>query len=340
MKEITLTSYGACRITPIPKSSIQDFKWRMEAWLKRQRSKGHGSAFMLNIYGVSFDATDPVLRMVSECPSSSLMEYLQQHPSDENFKAKSVQQIAAGLAHIHENVGDGWGLVHGDIRGDNIWVREGDGGVTCCIGPFCLEGRPKYDTRQTLARWIAPEIVSPGMLPTTMDNYHVYREGNFTKESDVFALGCTIIEIYTGSPPEPVRSAGATTSDMKSLRALNSTRSRTEQYLLPNWIAIIPSPAHSSESTVAVNLWKLLDNMLSFAPTDRDTSYAISNILHGDKLAANIPNRAPFGTAKSLQRQCSRKMEAELSEWAYSTGQKLVTTISTKLGRSQPGSPS
>ncbi|KAI3786358.1 hypothetical protein L1987_39974 [Smallanthus sonchifolius] len=95
--------------------------------------------------------------------------------------ASYTRQIVEGLDYIHSNK-----VVHCDIKGGNILVQE-DGGVK--IGDF---GCAKWDDQEApvcgTPMFMAPEVARG-------------EEQGFA--ADVWALGCTIIEMATGVSPWP-----------------------------------------------------------------------------------------------------------------------------------------
>ncbi|KIK56113.1 hypothetical protein GYMLUDRAFT_174748, partial [Collybiopsis luxurians FD-317 M1] len=101
-------------------------------------------------------------------------------------------EIAAGLHYIHSKI------THGDIRGANILVTEE---LHCCLADFGLAMTTSDSQEWSDAitgvmkgaiRWMAPELLNTEGLV----------DGIFKSPSrDIFALGCTMIEILTLQPP-------------------------------------------------------------------------------------------------------------------------------------------
>ncbi|QRW12040.1 Tyrosine-protein kinase [Ceratobasidium sp. AG-Ba] len=94
--------------------------------------------------------------------------------------------ICAGLAYLHEH-----DVIHGDLRGANVLIspkgtpRLIDFGLATVVG-----GIPAFSESSSMAgtvRWMAPEL-------------QVENHGT-TRASDIFALGMTMLEMYTGAPP-------------------------------------------------------------------------------------------------------------------------------------------
>eukprot|EP01065_Artemidia_motanka_P035049 TRINITY_DN4298_c0_g1_i1.p1 TRINITY_DN4298_c0_g1~~TRINITY_DN4298_c0_g1_i1.p1 ORF type:complete len:1222 (+),score=227.36 TRINITY_DN4298_c0_g1_i1:51-3716(+) len=94
-----------------------------------------------------------------------------------------VQGVVSGVAYMH-----GRGIVHRNLRGENIVICSG--GRARIIG-FCSamrlrEPRHVSDSLPSVPHWTAPEVLRGGM---------------HRKESDVWSVGCTVVEMLTGSPP-------------------------------------------------------------------------------------------------------------------------------------------
>ena len=101
---------------------------------------------------------------------------------DEQVVADFIRQVVFGLRYLHHQ-----GVVHRDIKGANILVTKesnvklADFGVASTkpadSGPIDVAGSPY---------WMAPEIIS--------------LTGSSTA-SDIWSVGCTVIELLTGFPP-------------------------------------------------------------------------------------------------------------------------------------------
>ena len=105
---------------------------------------------------------------------------------EEGVARKYVEQLVAGLEYIHRN-----GVVHRDVKSDNVLV-DGKGGVKLTdFGAAKKVGQPGGEFTESKSLigspyWMAPEVVQ--------------RVGH-SYPSDIWSLGCLLIELLTGKPP-------------------------------------------------------------------------------------------------------------------------------------------
>ncbi|ESQ51837.1 hypothetical protein EUTSA_v10016838mg [Eutrema salsugineum] len=100
---------------------------------------------------------------------------------DEAQVVKYTRQILRGLEYIHSK-----GIAHCDVKGSNVVVA--DKGVAKIADFGC-------------AKRVDPEVESPVMGTPAFMAPEVARGEKQGKESDIWAVGCTVIEMATGSPP-------------------------------------------------------------------------------------------------------------------------------------------
>lgn len=104
---------------------------------------------------------------------------------DEKLVASYVTKILDGLGYIHRN-----GVVHCNLRADSILTTR-DGRVKLSEFGTSLRLREIEETSFVVPgspNWTAPEV------------FELELKGISTK-SDIWSLGCTVIELLTGKPP-------------------------------------------------------------------------------------------------------------------------------------------
>lgn len=107
---------------------------------------------------------------------------------DESLIKIYTQQILQGLDHIHEN-----GLAHCDIKSQNILIGE-EGIKIADLGCAKFAGEAEFgDSPLVLQFSGTPAFMAP----------EVARGEKQGLEADVWALGCTVIEMATGRGPWP-----------------------------------------------------------------------------------------------------------------------------------------
>ncbi|KIP02945.1 hypothetical protein PHLGIDRAFT_78369 [Phlebiopsis gigantea 11061_1 CR5-6] len=108
---------------------------------------------------------------------------------EKGAKTPLIVNVAEGLAYLHAE-----GIVHGDLRGDNVLV---DGNYKAVIADFGLttfahgHSRNYASIRKGDSGWSAPELLN------SKDGY----SSRQTSASDVYAFAIVCIEIYLGRAP-------------------------------------------------------------------------------------------------------------------------------------------
>lgn len=140
---------------------------------------------IVKFYGVISDDSSfkILLELVAGGSISKMIETYKPFP--ENVCKKYTFQILKGLEYLHIH-----GVIHRDIKGANILVdRDGICKLSDFGGSKVITNEVEYKRKNTLhgtPHWMAPEIIK-------------YSE--YSRYSDIWALGCTIIEMLSGNPP-------------------------------------------------------------------------------------------------------------------------------------------
>jgi serine/threonine protein kinase len=101
----------------------------------------------------------------------------------ENLVGVYMTQVLQGLQYLHDQ-----GVIHRDIKGANILTTK-DGTVKLAdfgVSTSTLSGPDKEAQVVGTPYWMAPEII---------------QLSGATSASDIWSVGCTVIELLQGRPP-------------------------------------------------------------------------------------------------------------------------------------------
>jgi len=135
--------------------------------------------------------------------NGSLKQTLQEFGElSEELTAGYVVKVLSGLDYLHHN-----DIVHGDLKAANVLVTKNGDVKLSDFGVSLYQRTVEYGVK-TISyppNWAAPEVI---------------KLKNATKKSDVWSLGCTVIELLTGQPPygEIVHSLSGTGSFLFPVR--------------------------------------------------------------------------------------------------------------------------
>ncbi|KAL5641749.1 hypothetical protein ACGC1H_002011 [Rhizoctonia solani] len=133
---------------------------------------------------------DQYLGMVSEwMENGNLHEYLRKFPDADRYQL--CVHIVSGLDYMHTR-----STVHGDLKAANVLVSlngvakisDFDFSIMSEVGSLVFS--ESSNSRAGSVRWAAPEIIFS-------------ETPKRTTQSDVYALGMTILEVFTGEVPYP-----------------------------------------------------------------------------------------------------------------------------------------
>ncbi|EUC67620.1 tyrosine kinase family catalytic domain protein [Rhizoctonia solani AG-3 Rhs1AP] len=182
-------------------------------------------------------------------PYSSLLAYIAETPQSD--RCNLCTQVAEGLLYIH-----GLGIAHGDIKGDNVVVsNEGMAKITDFGCATMRRDFPvAFTATESLSysvRWAAPELFLDEGIKT---NY----------ETDVYALGMTILEVLTGNVPH---------KDKADLAVIHTVVFRKEHPARP----VDCIPPHSAKGD---ELWSMLGRCWSYEPRLRPKASEVRDFLN------------------------------------------------------------
>ncbi|KAF8187399.1 hypothetical protein K438DRAFT_1973014 [Mycena galopus ATCC 62051] len=183
------------------------------------------------------------------------MAFLQTHP---NFNKNCLMRnIASGLEYLHDLDPP---VVHGDIKGANILIDNSghaclaDFGLPLAVESQALGTSSAGSTRGTL-RWLSPEILD--------SSRKAERQTSLTKR-DIYAFGCTILEIYTGNHPFP---------HLQDVEVIHNVVTKHERPEIP-----------SNAVAQLKDLHPLLKRCSHNDPRQRPNATEIGNVLHLEPL--------------------------------------------------------
>ncbi len=137
---------------------------------------------IVKCYG-SFIKGNKLNIVLEYCRGGSLLTLLKNFTHfDENIIRKYISQILDGLEYLHIH-----NIIHRDIKCANILLDKD----TCKLTDFGSAKIMKEDmnllsSMHGTPNWMAPEII---------------KNSNITRYSDIWSIGCTILEMFQGEPP-------------------------------------------------------------------------------------------------------------------------------------------
>jgi serine/threonine protein kinase len=142
----------------------------------------------------------------------------------ENLVGVYMTQVLQGLQYLHDQ-----GVIHRDIKGANILTTK-DGTVKLAdfgVSTSTLAGPDKEAQVVGTPYWMAPEII---------------QLSGATSASDIWSVGCTVIELLQGKPPYHNLAA------MPALFAIVND----DHPPLPEGVSPVGSPWHSNKDLALI----------------------------------------------------------------------------------------
>ena len=226
------------------------------------------------IYGVE-DAGSTRALVLEFVPGDTLADRIVRGHIPINETLAIARQIALALEAAHEH-----GIVHRDLKPSNIKVRD-DGTVKVLDFGLAkaLDTMSSVSGRTQSLTLNSPAMTQPGVVLGTAAymSPEQARGQNADKRSDVWAFGCVLYEMLTGTPPF----AGDTVSDLVA-SVLRSD---------PDW-GRLPSPLASSIVT-------LVKRCLEKDRSRRIADASVATFILNEPLAAEPDDRPATARAKT-----------------------------------------
>lgn len=142
---------------------------------------------ILTYYGSA--ETDRHLRLFMEyMPGGSLAAHIKERKVlNEDDSRKFTLQILQAVSYIHSQ-----GIIHRDVKGSNVLldqfgnIKVADFGLSRRIQITGSKGESNVLSYCGTPYWMAPEVI---------------RGEGYERRADIWSLGCTSVEMLTGSPP-------------------------------------------------------------------------------------------------------------------------------------------
>ncbi|KAG9128389.1 hypothetical protein FRC07_014803 [Ceratobasidium sp. 392] len=199
----------------------------------------------------------------------NLLEYLERNPTADRYRL--LIGIVNGVVYLHQN-----NTVHGEIKSSNVLIsREGVVKVAG-FGQADLEKSTRLSSSSgnrlgSPVRWMAPEIIDGSVT-------------HATEESDVYALGMTLLEVVTGKMPFYYQTETAV------LVAVSLRRQTPDR----------PNDFPSFQESEAILLWNIILGCLAYDYADRPASNIVRNLL--ERLKQSTTESSFYSAKESLPR--------------------------------------
>ncbi|EPE05649.1 cell division control protein [Ophiostoma piceae UAMH 11346] len=165
------------KLTDLPKSELR----MIEAEIDLLKNLHHDNIVKYIGFVKSVDCLNIILEYCENGSLHSICKAYGKFP--ENLVGVYMTQVLQGLQYLHDQ-----GVIHRDIKGANILTTK-DGSVKLAdfgVSTSSLAGPDKEAQVVGTPYWMAPEII---------------QLSGATSASDIWSVGCTVIELLQGKPP-------------------------------------------------------------------------------------------------------------------------------------------
>ncbi|KAI0206098.1 hypothetical protein F4808DRAFT_191768 [Astrocystis sublimbata] len=302
------------KLVNLPKSELR----MIEAEIDLLKNLHHDNIVKYVGFVKSADCLNIILEYCENGSLHSICKAYGKFP--ENLVGVYMTQVLQGLQYLHDQ-----GVIHRDIKGANILTTK-DGKVKLAdfgVSTSTLAGPDKEAQVVGTPYWMAPEIIElSGATPA----------------SDIWSLGCTVIELLSGRPPyhhlqampalfaivnddHPPLPEGVSSAArdflMQCFQKDPNLRVSARKLLKHNWIVgcrrsdapVAKAPGNFNQAVEEVKQWnKALtsDNNLR-SSTSSDSSMSTQHVQPHPRLVSQehakpilpVPAKGPFTLAKS-----------------------------------------
>ncbi|PBK94120.1 kinase-like protein, partial [Armillaria gallica] len=119
--------------------------------------------------------------------NGNIIKFLELNQDQDHDRLQYIREIASAIAFLHHFDPH---IVHGDIRGHNVLISDDHHCLLADFGSSLIIATQVPSTNtltQNSTRWLSPEFQLPESESYEIDS---------TPARDVYALGCTIIEVF------------------------------------------------------------------------------------------------------------------------------------------------
>lgn len=248
------------------------------------------------------------------CAKGSLKSLLRYNVSGNRFKTSDLIKfsvdVATGVAYLHSPEVS---IVHGDLKADNIMVRKDN---SICVADFGLseaKDRSKSMTVTTISsaftmQWAAPELMNGKAK---------------TRETDIFALGMTIWEIFEcRNPFEGISDAAVVKQITSNVRPEISSKTPIEfrEIIEKSWDG--NPKVRPRASQIAVVLSQFQFGAFGSFKSSKYSSTTMKNIL--EKTAGNVGNSDANDEEESKEDR--QKLSNSKSFWRSMTSKSMKSS--------------
>ncbi|QRV95924.1 Tyrosine kinase catalytic domain protein [Ceratobasidium sp. AG-Ba] len=213
--------------------------------------------------------------------NGNMSEYIDKYPGVDRLELCS--QIVEGLSYLHSS-----GIIHGDLKGSNVLISETGHALLTDFGNATrqentLQFTGAVSTIGRSSRWtVSGECIFNAKEEEAPE---LFEESVFTPESDVYALGMTILEAITGAYPWP---------DLPTERAV--------MFAVCSKKATPERPVGLSKSAFHDALWSTLESCWNYEPVRRPSVLEVQKVLQDKERQGGPPATLGFLASNDFRR--------------------------------------